>query len=107
MTNQKILSVLIEMGQKEVSEYDRVRAQYKPGMTDVPFDCLRSAARIGQLSEVAAALGLMGYEEYSTTIHEPEHGPKGVKIVAVDLRMRRMGEIHPEPEPNEDEEGYK
>lgn len=107
MTEQETLAKLIEMGRERVREYDRVRALYPSALTDVPMDCVREASRINQLGDVAEALGLMGYEEYSTAIHEPEHGPHGVKIVVVDLGLRRLGEVHPEPEPKEDEEGYK
>ena len=107
MNEQETLAKLIEMGQEQVREYDRVRARYAPGLTDVPLDCVRAASRINQLGDVAQTLGLMGYEDYSRAIHEPEHGPRGIKIVPVDLRLRRMDEIRPEPEPNEDEEGYK
>jgi len=107
MNKDVTLAKLIELGRERVREYDRVRALYPSAMTDMPLDCVREAARICQLGYVANALGLMDYEEYSTAIHEPEHGPKGIKIVAIDLGLRKMGEVHPEPEPKENEEGYK
>jgi len=102
MNEQEMLAKLIEMGRKLVREYDEMRAKYQK-LTDVPIECVRAAARVCCLCEVVDALELMDSQEYDKTIHEAEHGPKGIKIVPIELSMRRLGEVQPE----EDEEGYK
>jgi len=105
MNEHEALAKLIEKGRQLVREYDQERAKYHR-LTDVPISCAKIAARNCELCEVVEMLGLMGYDEFCTAIHEPEHGPKGIKIVPIELSMRRLGEVQLEPEPKEDEEGY-
>ena len=95
MNEQETLAKLTEMGREQVRAYDLERARY-PQKTDAPIACVKISTKIVTICEVIEALGLMEYEAFEKAIHEAEHGVRGMKLVPIELSLRRMGIVQPD-----------